>query len=235
MNATFSGFPPETLQFLRQLKRNNRRDWFLPRKELYDQKVKGPMVQLVEALAPEVLRIAPEMEVDPKRVIYRIYRDTRFSRDKTPYKTWLAGIFGPRKVAKHAGAAFYFHLSPEEFLIAGGAYMPGPRELLAMRGHVATHFRKLQSILHDRQLEKLFGGMDGEQLSRVPKGFSAEHPAGDLLRYKQFLVSVSKEPEFALTSRLFSELLTHFRAMAPLINFLNAPLLSTSKGDPLLD
>ena len=129
----FPGFPPEALKFLRGLKRNNKREWFQARKEIFDTKVRAPMEQLVEAINAELLQFAPEHITDPKKAIYRIYRDTRFSADKTPYKTHLAAIFPRRSFERHASAGFYFHLSPEETGIAVGLYQPGKVELRATR------------------------------------------------------------------------------------------------------
>jgi len=94
----FPGFPPEALTFLRSLKRNNRREWFQPRKEIFETKVKAPIIQLVEAINAELLDFAPEHITDPKKAVYRIYRDTRFSADKTPYKTHIAAIFPDRNL-----------------------------------------------------------------------------------------------------------------------------------------
>lgn len=125
MMKTFPGFPPEALRFLRQLKRNNNREWFRAHKEIFDLKVKVPMVEVVLALGGALQSFAPELITEPDRAIYRIYRDTRFSPDKTPYKTHIAAHFAPRGVAKHAGAGLYFHIEPSEALIAGGIYMPG--------------------------------------------------------------------------------------------------------------
>ena len=110
MPIGFAGFPPEALKFLRQLKRNNDREWFLEHKEIYERKVKEPMVNLVLALGGAMQAFAPEMVVDPKRAIYRIYRDVRFSADKSPYKTHVAAIFVPRGMAKNSCACLYFHL-----------------------------------------------------------------------------------------------------------------------------
>ena len=230
MPLTFPGFSAEALRFFRQLKRNNNREWFLAHKEIYEKEVKAPMVELVLALGVELQRFAPEMVTDPKRAIYRIYRDIRFSHDKTPYKTHIAAVFAPRGIPKHAGGGFYFHISPQGLLIAGGAYMPRPKELLAMRNHIALHGARLRKIIEDLQFKKHFGLLDGEKLSRVPKGFPADHPAADLLRYKQFLVSVTEPPELALRPELLPRLTQHFHAMAPLVQFLNSPLKQPLKG-----
>src|ERR1700688_4637899 len=109
----FPGFPPEALTFLRNLKRNNRREWFQPRKEIFETRVKAPMVELVEAVNAALLEFAPDHIADPSKAIYRIYRDTRFSADKTPYKTHIGAIFPRRGLGKHSSAGFYVHLSPK--------------------------------------------------------------------------------------------------------------------------
>jgi len=224
MKPSFSGFPPEALGFLRQLRRHNNRSWFLERKETYENQVKAPMVELVSALGRELLSYAPEMVVEPSRAIYRIYRDVRFSPDKRPYKTHIAAIFTPRGISKHAGASLYFHVSPEEVLIAGGVYMPGSTELLAIRRHIAGHHEELREIVSRRAFRRFFGQLEGEQLSRPPKGFMSDHPALDLLRYKQFLVSATHPAELAGSRELFREINRHFQVMMPLVQFLNLPL-----------
>src|SRR5439155_22466873 len=110
MSDGFTGFPSDALRFLRQLKRHNNRPWFLKHRETYEQEVKAPMVQIVLALGREIRKFAPEMAVDPSRAIYRIYRDTRFSHDKSPYKTQIAAVFSPREFPKHTAAGLYFHV-----------------------------------------------------------------------------------------------------------------------------
>ena len=224
MAIGFGGFPPETLKFLNQLKRNNNRGWFLAHKDVYEEKVKAPMLELVLALGGAIQNLAPEMVVDPKRAIYRIYRDIRFSADKRPYKTHISAIFVPRGIPKHCGAALYFHIEPEEVLVAGGVYMPDSASLRAIRQHIAAHWADLRTILNQKNFKKLFGNLEGERLVRAPQGFPPDHPAADLLRYKQFYVSVTEKPSLAQGGKLFPRLLTLFAAMIPLVRFLNAPL-----------
>jgi len=224
MSGSFAGFPAEGLHLLRQLKRHNNRPWFLKHKEIYEQKVKAPMVELVLALGSEIRSFAPELAVDPSRAIYRIYRDTRFSHDKSPYKTQIAAVFSPREFPKHTAAGLYFHVSPNEVEIAGGIYMPGSAELLAIRRHISEQPEKLREILEGKEFKRLFGGLWGEQLSRVPRGFPPDHPAADLLRYKQFLVDVTQPADVATTPGLFRVIVQHFEAMMPLVRFLNFPL-----------
>ncbi len=132
-------FPPEAITFLKGLEKNNTREWFQPRKEIFDTKLKGRMLEFVEEINAELLKFAPEHITEPKKSVYRIYRDTRFSKDKTPYKTHLAAIFPRRGLGKDAGAGYYFHVSAKEVGIACGAYMPGPEQLLKIRHFIAEN------------------------------------------------------------------------------------------------
>src|SRR5947209_7177135 len=111
MTPGFTGFPPEAITFFRALKKNNKREWFQPRKEIFEEQVKAPMLELVTVLMQRLADFAPDYVADPKKAIYRIYRDTRFSKDKTPYKTHIAAVFTPRSLEKHSGAGFYFSVS----------------------------------------------------------------------------------------------------------------------------
>ena len=226
MTNGFEGFPPETLKFLRQLKRNNNREWFLAHKDVYELKVKAPMTELVLALGPVMQQSAPEFVVNPKRAIYRIYRDIRFSADKTPYKSHIAAIFVPRDIPKKSGACLYFHIDPAEVLIAGGLYMPDPATLRTVRQHIAANWEELLSITNHRNFRKQFGNLQGDRLVRPPLGYPADHPAIDVLRQKQFFVSHTEPAELAEGQKLFPRLLLLFSAMIPLVRFLNKPLKS---------
>jgi uncharacterized protein (TIGR02453 family) len=220
----FPGFPEEAMKFFRALKRNNRREWFQPRKYIYEEQAKAPMLELVAALNAQMARFAPDYVREPRDAVYRIYRDTRFSRDKTPYKTFIAAVFPRRGMERHAGAGYYFSVAPHEIEVAGGVYMPPPEVLRALRLHMLDHHQEFRRIVSARALRSVMGGLKGEQLSRVPKGFPADHPASDLVRHKQWLFWVMLDPALATTPKLFGEILRRFRAMTPFIEFLNAPL-----------
>jgi uncharacterized protein (TIGR02453 family) len=223
--AGFAGFPPEGLKFFESLARDNRREWFQPRKHIYEEKLKAPMLELVSALTAEMMRFAPDYVVEPAKAIYRIYRDTRFSKDKTPYKTHIAAIFPRRGLEKHGGGGLYFSVSAKEIEVAGGVYMPGPETLLAIRTHLAENHEEFRKIVRARKLRTLLGELHGEQLSRVPKGFPCDHPAADLLRYKQWLVYAMLDPKLATTPKLLPEVRQRFQAMVPFLEFLNRPLV----------
>ncbi len=224
MPKIYPGFPAQGMRFLRELAKNNNREWFIAHKGDYEKFVKEPMIELVLALGGAIQGFAPEMETDPKRAIYRIYRDIRFSADKSPYKTHVSALFSPRGLKKHASASLYLQLDPKEMLVAGGVYMPGSKELLAIRRHIAAKHDELRAILADKRCRRLFGGLEGESLVRIPKGFSAEHPAADPLRMKQLYVYATEPSKLALGPKLVPRVLELFGAMMPLVRFLNAPL-----------
>jgi uncharacterized protein (TIGR02453 family) len=213
-------FPAEGLRFLRQLKRNNNRDWFQANKETYERAVKAPMQELVIAIGEAFRRFAPEMVADPKLSVYRIYRDTRFSKDKTPYKTHVAAIFPVRGLPKHSGPGLYFHISPEEVLIAGGIYMPEPEVVRAVRQQIAEHPKRFLAIVEARSFRKSFGELEGEQLRSMPKGFSPDHLAAKYLRYKQFLFGEQHPAALAEKPRFLPAIVSCFEKGMPLIRFL---------------
>ena len=224
MSTPFPGFPPEARQFLGDLKANNRREWFTSRKAVFEEKVKGPMIELVLALGEELQDFGVDLVTAPEKAIYRIYRDVRFSKDKSPYKTHIAAVFSPRGLPKHAGAGLYFHIGPEEILVGGGIYAPGPRELLAIRRLIASHPEWIRAILKGREFRRLFGEMSGETLKRAPKGFPTDHPAADLLVYKQFLAGAHLPVGIAETAKLYRQIMRHFRGLEALLIHLNSAL-----------
>lgn len=216
----YPGFPAEGVEFLKKLARNNNREWFQPRKETFETKVKQPMIELVEAVNAELLKFAPDHINDPKKAIYRIYRDTRFSADKTPYKTHIAAVFPRRGSDREASAGFYFHIEPKQIGLAGGMYMPQPPQLLAVRTWLAENHVAFRKLL--KASEKLAGKMDGERLTRMPKGFDPEHPAGDLIKMKRWVHWVALDVKIASSPKVVGEIVKRFRAMAPVIAALNA-------------
>lgn len=226
----FSAFPKEGLQFLRSLKRNNNREWFQKHRSNYEQHVKQPMAGLIEALHTEFQEFAPEMIASPKVSAYRIYRDTRFSKDKSPYKTHVAAVFPRSGLSKHEGAALYVHIAPEELLVGGGLYMPLPEDLNAVRNHIFENHKKFLKIVENAAFRRRFGKVEGEQLTRVPRGFPADHVIADYLRYKQFLAGRNFPPEHATTPRFYKTLIETFRAMLPLVRFLNEPIVQMRRA-----
>ena len=229
MKSSFAGLPKEALTFFKGLKRNNNREWFDERKSVYLEKVKAPMEELAGLLSSELTRFAPKYATEPKRALYRVYRDTRFSNDKTPYKTHQAVHLFRADLPKNEAAGFYFHVAADEIGIGGGCYMPSTDHVRAIRIHLQEHHEKFRAILAAKPMRNLFGGVQGESLSRPPKGFCSEHPADDLIRMKQWYFWRVVDPKIALTPAFFKELLKSFEAMAPAIEFLNEPIAGQLK------
>jgi uncharacterized protein (TIGR02453 family) len=181
----------------------------------------------VVAVNSAMKSFAPDYVTDPDKAIYRIYRDTRFSKDKTPYKDHIAASFSRR--GDKTGAGYYFAVSHKEVAIGGGIYMPEPETLRAMRQHLAGHHQQFRKIAAARAVRQLFTTVQGEQLSRVPKGYPGDHPAADILRMKQYLLYVELPPDLATTPALYTEVVKHFRAMTPFVELLNTPLRGKHK------
>jgi uncharacterized protein (TIGR02453 family) len=233
--AGFPGFPKEMTTFFRSLKRNNRREWFQPRKHVFEQHVKEPMIELVTALNRDFAKFAPEFVSDPKKAIFRIYRDTRFSSDKTPYKTHIAASFARRGGERLAAGGFYFSVSHDQIEVAGGIYHPEPETMLVVRNHIAEHHHELRRLLADRKVRRLLGDLQGDALTRAPKGFDPAHPAIQLIKMKDWILDTTLDPSLGTTPRLYKELGDRFRAMTPLIEFLNRPLLARKPAKDLLE
>jgi uncharacterized protein (TIGR02453 family) len=226
-----SPFSRRTLTFLRALKRNNDRAWFRARKEDYEAHVRGPMIELLSRLARDFPRFAPELIADPRVCLYRIYRDTRFSEDKSPLKTHVAAHFPARGFARGAGAGLYVEIAPQWVWMGGGLYMPATSDLQAIREHIAVNHHRLRRMLAGSAFRRAVGELSGEQLTRVPRGYAKDHPAAEHLRFKQFLAGCEFEAEFATSERFYPELLRVFKAVTPLVRFLNEPLLARRQWD----
>ena len=225
----FPGFSPDAIKFLRALKRNNRRDWFQPRKEKYEALIKAPMLEFVACLNEEMARFAPAYVTPPEKAVYRIYRDTRFSPDKTPYKTHIAAIFPRHTAVKREGPVFYLHFTEKELLAFGGVWGPDRDELMAYRNLLRDNHEEFEAILAEKSMRKLVGGLQGEQLSRMPKGFPLDHPAEGLLRQKQWYLESTLPISLLTTPRAVPELAKRFAVMAPMVEFMNQPFAQKKK------
>ncbi|MCX6543869.1 MAG: DUF2461 domain-containing protein [Acidobacteria bacterium] len=221
-----TGFTPQTLAFLRALARNNRREWFHERKDRYEEVVRAPMAALIERFAVDFRDFAPDMVATPRASMYRIYRDTRFSADKTPLKTHVAAVFPHRLLPKHEGAGLYLEVAAQHVWYGGGMYLPSTSQLHLVREHIAAHHRRLRSIVESPAFRRVFGELGGEQLKRVPLGFPKDHPAAEYLKFRQFLAGCEAPAAFATSPRFYRTVLSAFRVLAPLIAFLDEPLIA---------
>jgi uncharacterized protein (TIGR02453 family) len=228
-------FGDATLAFLRALRRHNDRDWFRAHKDTYERHVRGPMVALVQRLAADLPRFAPELVASQKVSLYRPYRDTRFSEDKKPLKTHVSAVFPCRGLSKHEGAGLYLEVNCEHVLVAGGIYAPQTLQLQRLREHLAGHYLQFRALVESPSFRRSFGQIQGASLRRVPRPFQADHPAAEYLKLKQFLISREYPAAFCTSPRFYPTIVKLFEQLAPVIRFLNEPLLTAAQPiDPLM-
>ncbi len=219
----FAGYPREGVAFLRNLKRHNNRPWFEKHRDQYENDVKLPMLSLIAALRPDFQRFGPEFDLNPKRCLFRIYRDVRFSKDKRPYKTHVAAHFVLRGRPKGVGGSgYYLHIEPGEVFLGGGIYMPDGDQLKKIRRGLIARSDEFLGIIQDRQFRKLFGNLEGERLSRIPQGFPPDHPMGEWLRLKQFFVGLGWKEERCYSPKFASAAAAVFETASPLVRFVNS-------------
>ena len=188
LKKLFASFPKAGIDFLRRLKKHNNRPWFQARKDEYEQSVRFPMQCLIATLALKMLDAAPEIEFNPKRSVFRIYRDVRFSKNKAPYKTNIAASFALRgKKGPVETPGLYLGIEPGQIFIGGGLYMPSGDQLKAIRHAIATDPEFL-SIVRDKRFRREFGEIEGEKLKKAPLGYPKDHPLIGYITYKQFFV-----------------------------------------------
>ena len=228
----FTGFRPEAIQFLADLTANNERSWFQPRKAEYERLLKEPLEQLCVALEEQFRARAIPLHADPAKSPFRIYRDTRFSKDKSPYKNQLSASFAwAGDGAEGSGRAHsenvhasggYFHLQPGNIYVGGGVWHPDPSWLKGFRDRVANRPDELRSIVEAPEFVKAFGSIsdDGESLKRVPPGYPADHPAADLLRKKNVTFGRRLSDDNAFSPELPSILADAFVIGTPLLRYL---------------
>ena len=216
----FDGLPKDALTFLRALKKNNNREWFEKNKERYESSVKLPFLSLLHDLNEQLKNFDQEIHIDPRRSVYRIYRDVRFSKDKTPYKTWIAASFTFQSGDRKTSPGFYMHVAATEIIIGGGSWAPSPEQLVNIRQAISGHPEELRRILSENKFKKIFGALEGESMKTVPKGFEKDHPAADLLKMRQFLCSITREPEESLDQKFLKTAVEAFKAMTPFVKYL---------------
>jgi len=226
----FTAFRPAALTFLRGLKRNNRKEWFEEHRADYERELKLPMLALIEDLDVRLAAFAPEIVGSPRRSMFRIYRDVRFSKDKSPYKTHAACWFyhrdagsGVGSEAAHGGAGFYLHIAPEGSFCGGGIWMPPRPALQRIRQSIADDHAGFEDIVLAPAFDRRFGELDTEHiLTRPPRGFLPNHPAGAWLRYQSFTAGRPMSSEEILSPKLPAVLAKSFEAMTPFVRWLNS-------------
>ena len=186
------------------------------------------MIELVTLINEDLREFAPFNCVEnPAKAIYRLYRDTRFSKDKTPYKTHIAATFPRTGLPKHSGAGFYFSVSHKTVEVAAGCYMPEPDDIRTLRNAIASDEKTFLRYTTDRRLIRALGPLQGQKLSRLPKGFESHSssPVVEYLKHKQFYWYIELPPKLALSAKLRKEVLDRFRLLASVVQWMNEALL----------
>ena len=232
--STLPCFTPRTLTFLRGLKRNNDRAWFAEHRDAYERDVRQPMIALVERLAVDIRRFAPDLVASPRGSLYRIYRDTRFSSNKAPFKTQVGAIFPHRDLPRHRGASLYLEIGPDGAMLVGGVYMPEPPDVQALREYMAANYARFRTLVESPTFKRTVGAVYGDALKRVPRGYPPDHPAAEYLKLKQFIFGKDYPAAFAVSRGFYGTVVRQFERMAPVIAFLNEPLVAAlARRDPL--
>lgn len=229
---TFTGFRPEAIQFLADLAANNERTWFQARKGEYERLLKEPLEALMVAVDERFRARSIPLRADPAKSPFRIYRDVRFSKDKSPYKTAVAASFGwagdsgegsgrSHTENVHASGG-YFHLQPGSIYVGGGVWHPEPSWLKGFRDRVANRTAEFRAIVEAPEFVKAFGSIsdDGESLKRVPPGYPPDHPASDLLRKKNVTFGRELSDDDAFSPELPAILADAFAIGTPLLRYL---------------
>jgi uncharacterized protein (TIGR02453 family) len=224
-------FNPEAMKFLRGLIKNNDREWFNARKPVYERELKAPMLALIDEINHAMAEFAPDHIRDPKKIMMRIYRDTRFAKDKRPYKRQVSAWWAKRGMEKTSGGGFYFHVSPKEVLVSIGVYMPEREQLRAIRDWMAENHEEYRAMV--KKIFKTRGAgmtdIDGYALTRMPKGFASDHPADELLRARNWGMHAYLPADTALKANFANEIVKRFRLAAPLIASLNEAILAAER------
>ncbi len=218
MTAPFTGFSRDAIQFLADLAEHNERTWFQPRKADYDRLLKGPLEALCASLAERFEVSGLPLRADPARSPFRIYRDVRFSADKTPYKTHLSARFP--WAGEGGGVGAYFHFEPGEMLAGGGMWHPEPAQVAAWRHAVDADPETVKSALESPAFASTFGRVGGDSLKRVPSGFAADHPGADLLKLKDVTFGRRLSDDDVLSPGLPDLLASTFAAAVPVLALL---------------
>ncbi|MFZ0392415.1 MAG: DUF2461 domain-containing protein [Terracidiphilus sp.] len=220
---------PEALKFLRNLARHNDREWFQPRKAQFEELLREPMLAIVRKITDAMLDFAPNHVRPAEKSLFRIYRDTRFSADKRPYKTHVAAWWTHTGLDKTSGAGYYFHVSPKEVIVAAGAYMPEKEQLAAIRHWLLDHHAEFRKLLARPAIKRMFSEFEGNALTRPPKGFPCEHPGIDLIRCRQWGLAATLPPAAALDPKFAATVIRYFKLAAPVVDALNTPIAASLK------
>jgi uncharacterized protein (TIGR02453 family) len=222
--------PPSVFSFLEDLKENNHREWFQNNKTRYQEQYNYAL-QFADELLLRMKQIDTIETISGKKSLFRINKDVRFSKDKSPYKTNIGGAL--TRATKSLRGGYYFHIEPGNCFLGGGFWAPSPEDLKHIRLQIAADPEPLQQILSSKEFIATFGQLEGEQLKSAPKGFSKDHPAIDLINYKQFLLIKKLTDEEVQSKQYLETVVSTFQAMRPFFDYMSEILTTDLNGEPL--
>ncbi len=218
----------KALKFLKDLAKNNDRDWFAKNKPIYEVE-HANMKAFKDALGAKM----EKYDNIEKNRLHRIYRDVRFSKDKSPYKNHFSG--GLSRATKLLRGGYYWHVEPGNTMVGGGFFGPNPADLKLIRQNIAFDDKPLRKIMKSTKFKKYFGNFRGQTVKTAPKGFDKEHPAIDLLRFKQFYVLRTFTDKEVTDPKFLSEVVKTFMALRPFFDYMSEILTTDLNGVPLYE
>ena len=210
------------ISFLKDLKNNNNREWFNENKDRFKESSKE-FEDFTDNLILKLSRMDKRLDhLRASDCIFRIYKDVRFSRDKSPYKTNFGAYIRPGG-RKAQSAGYYIHIEPDgESMIGAGIYRPESKELAVLRAHIAENGKKLQKILNQNEFKKLYSDLWSDSLKKVPRGYDAEHPMAEYLKYKSIIVSRKFSDRDVISTKFFENILDNYKIAKPFNDFINS-------------
>lgn len=225
-----NSIPKSTLTFLKSLNKNNNRDWFNEHKSLF-QAENELFVSFADTLLSEMNKHDNIETATGKKSVYRIYRDVRFSLNKTPYKNHFSGSFS--RATKLLRGGYYFHIEPGNSFVGGGFWGPNSEDLLRIRKEIIVDASELREIITNKNFVETFGELKGNKLKTAPRGFDKNHPDVDLLRYKQYIISKNFTDKEVQNPDFHLKINETFKAMRPFFDYMSDVLTTDQNGVPL--
>ncbi len=222
----------ESIDFLKTLSKNNNRDWFNKHKDNYIE-AHTNIIAFAGALLVEMNKHDKMEASSGKEALFRIYKDVRFSKDKTPYNTHWSGAF--KRATKKLRGGYYFNIKPGSSFLAGGFWGPEPQDMKRIRQDIELNYKNWKKLLAGKPLLNTFGKMTGEQVSSAPRGYAKDHPAIDLLRYKQFLLKVEFSDKEVCSPGFLYIVNDVFKKMRPFLNYISEVLTTDANGVSVFD
>ncbi|MDB5137888.1 MAG: hypothetical protein JWP37_4491 [Mucilaginibacter sp.] len=222
----------DSIDFLKDLSNNNNRDWFNQHKDRY-MEAQGDIIAFADSLLVEMNKHDKIETASGKKSVFRIYKDVRFSKDKTPYNTHWSGAL--KRATKKLRGGYYFRIEPGNSFLAGGFFGPESNDIKRIRQDIDANYKEWGSLLSDQTLVKTFGKMKGQKLGSTPRGYAKDHPAIDILRYKQFLFKYEFTDEEVSSPDFLYKVNDIFKKMRPFFDFMSEILTTDANGIPVID